>query len=84
MLTPGVRSGLRYGLPLVAVLAGLGGYFADQARRDAVVARTFRAGGAARRPAGPGFEGRPALRRSYSGGDSPAETATSSISPSDV
>lgn len=39
MLTPGVRSGLRYGLPLVAVLAGLGGYFADQTRRDEVVAQ---------------------------------------------
>ena len=39
MLTPGVRSGLRYGLPLVAVLGGIGGYFADQTRRDEVVAQ---------------------------------------------
>lgn len=34
MLTPGVRSGLRYGLPVLAVVAGLGIYFSDTTNRD--------------------------------------------------
>lgn len=39
MLTPGVRSGLRYGLPALAVVAALGIYFGDQSRRDGVWAQ---------------------------------------------
>ncbi|SMO50961.1 cell division protein FtsQ/DivIB [Ruegeria faecimaris] len=38
MLTPGVRRGLKYGLPVFAVCAALGGYFSSQDRREAIVA----------------------------------------------
>lgn len=41
MLTRGVRSGLRYGLPLVAILGGIAGYFADQTRRGDVLAQIY-------------------------------------------
>ena len=36
MLTPGIRRGLKIGLPVVAVMAALGGYFAAEERREAV------------------------------------------------
>ena len=38
MLTPGVRRGLKLGLPIVAVCAGVGLYFSPEDRRDAIVA----------------------------------------------
>lgn len=37
MLTPGIRTGLRFGLPMFVVAAGLAGYFASEERRMAVV-----------------------------------------------
>ncbi|MEX0284862.1 MAG: cell division protein FtsQ/DivIB [Paracoccaceae bacterium] len=38
MLTPGVRRGLKFGLPILAVCAALGIYFGSSERREAVVA----------------------------------------------
>ncbi|WP_417817746.1 cell division protein FtsQ/DivIB [Tritonibacter scottomollicae] len=37
MLTPGIRMGLRVGLPVCAILAAAGGYLASEARRDHLV-----------------------------------------------
>lgn len=34
MLTPGIRTAIRFGLPLALVLAGAGGYLASETRRD--------------------------------------------------
>ncbi len=36
MLTPGIRRGLKLGLPVLAVVGLVGGFFASQERRDAV------------------------------------------------
>jgi len=36
MLTPGIRSCLRYGVPMLAVALMVGGYFSDEMRRKAV------------------------------------------------
>lgn len=36
MLTPGVRSCLRYGVPVLALAITVGGYFSDETRRQAV------------------------------------------------
>ncbi len=38
MLTPGIRRGLKIGLPVLAVVGAIGGYFAAEDRREAVVA----------------------------------------------
>ena len=38
MLTPGVRRGLRFGVPVVLLIAATGIYFGSQERRDAAVA----------------------------------------------
>ncbi len=37
MLTPGIRTGLRFGLPAALVVAAAAGYLADQGRRDALL-----------------------------------------------
>lgn len=37
MLTPGIRAALRIGIPLVIVVGAVGGFLADQDRRDAVM-----------------------------------------------
>ncbi len=37
MLTPGIRTGLRVGLPVCVMLAGAGGYLASEARRSHLV-----------------------------------------------
>ncbi|WP_424984670.1 cell division protein FtsQ/DivIB [Microbulbifer sp. S227A] len=37
MLTPGIRTALRIGVPLVVVLGAAGGFLADQERRDALM-----------------------------------------------
>lgn len=37
MLTPGIRTALRIGVPLVIVLGAAGGFLADQERRDALM-----------------------------------------------
>ncbi|WP_282094554.1 cell division protein FtsQ/DivIB [Epibacterium ulvae] len=39
MLTPGIRSGLKFGVPLAVVAVAVGGYLADQERRDDLVER---------------------------------------------
>ncbi len=38
MLTPGIRRGLKIGLPILAVVGAVGGYFASEDRREAVSA----------------------------------------------
>lgn len=38
MLTPGIRMGLRYGLPVCVLAAAVGGYLASEERRDIIVA----------------------------------------------
>ncbi len=37
MLTPGIRHGMRIGIPLALIVAGVAGYLADQGRRDGLV-----------------------------------------------
>ena len=37
MLTPGIRRGLRVGIPLICIAAAAGSYFADRDRRDALL-----------------------------------------------
>ncbi|WP_282092256.1 cell division protein FtsQ/DivIB [Epibacterium ulvae] len=39
MLTPGIRTGLKFGVPLAVVAVAVGGYLADQERRDDLLER---------------------------------------------
>ncbi|SCZ63918.1 cell division protein FtsQ [Epibacterium ulvae] len=39
MLTPGIRTGLKFGVPLAVIAVAVGGYLADQERRDDLLER---------------------------------------------